>query len=32
MAISKETKRWIIAAITLMVLVMIIDLLVSHHH
>jgi len=32
MAITKETKRWIIAAIILIILVMIIDLIVNRHH
>ena len=31
MVMSKETKRWIIAIIIMMVLVMIIDLIVNHH-
>ena len=31
MVMSKETKRWILAIIIMIVLVMIIDLIVNHH-
>ncbi len=32
MVMSKETKRWIIAAVVMIILVLIIDVIVNHRH